>query len=171
VCGKIFKPSRHHGDARFCSQPCIWKAVKGPEFNARIARETAQARADKRRGTGTKWYIKINYRHEHRIVAEKMLGRPLRRGEIVHHIDENKHNNDPSNLMVITQRQHMLEHGLGVPGAVGELAPRSKLCNTDILSIRAMALAGKKYEFIAAAFDLNAKHVQAIVARRIWDHI
>lgn len=171
VCGTLFKPSRKMGHARFCSKSCIWRATKGPEFNARIARETVDARAAKQRGTGTKWYIKLYGRHEHRVVAEQMLGRPLRRGEVVHHIDENKHNNDPGNLMITTQRQHMLEHGLGIAGAVGEAAPRSKLCNADVFSIRAMWLAGKKYEFIANAFDLSAKHVAAIIARRVWAHI
>ena len=48
-------------------------------------------------------YLKYYGRHEHRVVAEKMLGRPLRKGEIVHHQDHNKHNNDPSNLEVMTQ--------------------------------------------------------------------
>ena len=37
---------------------------------------------------------------EHVIVAEKMLGRRLCNGEVVHHIDQNKSNNSPSNLMV-----------------------------------------------------------------------
>jgi hypothetical protein len=55
-------------------------------------------------------YRKRNGRHEHRVVAEQMLGRPLRRGEIVHHIDGNKHNNDPSNLQVMSQSDHIREH-------------------------------------------------------------
>ena len=42
-------------------------------------------------------------RREHIVVMEGVLGRPLRRGrrgqgEQVHHIDGDKHNNDPSNL-------------------------------------------------------------------------
>lgn len=56
-------------------------------------------------------YRKINGRHEHRAVAEKMLGRPLRKGEVVHHIDENKRNNKPENLMVFkNQAAHAAWH-------------------------------------------------------------
>ena len=36
----------------------------------------------------------------HRYVAQKKLGRWLRRGEVIHHIDGNKLNNAPSNLEV-----------------------------------------------------------------------
>lgn len=100
---------------RFCSKSCIWKATKGPEFNARISRATAEQRAARQRGTGSRGYIKQGGRHQHRVVAEQMLGRPLKRGEVVHHKDGNKHNNDPSNLEVMTQGEHMREHGIGIP--------------------------------------------------------
>jgi hypothetical protein len=46
------------------------------------------------------------YAYEHRVVAERILGRPLRDGEQVHHKDGRKTNNDPSNIEV----QHDIEH-------------------------------------------------------------
>jgi hypothetical protein len=55
-------------------------------------------------------------RHEHRVVAEQKLGRKLITGEIVHHIDGDKLNNDPSNLEVLTAAEHMRRHGIGIPG-------------------------------------------------------
>lgn len=38
--------------------------------------------------------------YEHIVVAEKKLGRSLYPEEVVHHIDHNRGNNDPDNLMV-----------------------------------------------------------------------
>lgn len=52
--------------------------------------------------------------HEHRVVAERVLGRPLQPGEVVHHEDENKRNNDPANLIVfVNQAEHARHHKLG----------------------------------------------------------
>ena len=47
---------------------------------------------------------------EHRYKAEKALGRQLKRKEHVHHVDYNKKNNDPSNLIVCDSSYHKLIH-------------------------------------------------------------
>lgn len=87
-------------------------ATKGPEFNARIARESASKRSETMRAKGLAvGYRKRMGRHEHRVVAEQILGRPLLPGEIVHHRDHDKTNNDPSNLEVMTQSDHIRLHG------------------------------------------------------------
>ncbi|WP_243259146.1 HNH endonuclease signature motif containing protein [Clostridium sp. 'deep sea'] len=58
-----------------------------------------------------KSYRKYYGRHEHRVVAEKKLGRKLRKGEVVHHIDGDKLNNSPDNLMVFSsQEEHAAWH-------------------------------------------------------------
>lgn len=43
---------------------------------------------------------KAGYVREHRLVAERVLGRYLTRTEVVHHADDDPSNNDPGNLVV-----------------------------------------------------------------------
>lgn len=47
---------------------------------------------------------------EHRRVMEEKLDRPLKSSEDVHHIDEDKSNNQPSNLEVVDHADHTREH-------------------------------------------------------------
>lgn len=55
-------------------------------------------------------YRKFFGRHEHRVIGEKIAGRHLRTDEHVHHIDGNKQNNDPSNLKIMTAKDHLKLH-------------------------------------------------------------
>jgi hypothetical protein len=50
------------------------------------------------------------YAYEHDIVMESKIGRRLLPNEEVHHDDENKQNNEPSNLIVKTKSAHMKHH-------------------------------------------------------------
>lgn len=47
----------------------------------------------------------------HRIIMENHLNRVLNDNEVVHHLDENKHNNDINNLKLLTKKEHNLLHG------------------------------------------------------------
>lgn len=49
-----------------------------------------------------------NYVREHRLIAERILGRFLSPKEVVHHKDDNGLNNDPGNLVVYQTNGHHL---------------------------------------------------------------
>ena len=52
----------------------------------------------------------IKYRRCHTVVAEKIIGRKLYYGEIVHHIDGDYINNDPNNLIILSRKSHIDAH-------------------------------------------------------------
>lgn len=99
----------------FCSSRCALAHVRTREHQINAAKKAALVNIAKYRGTG-KGYIKEITKHQHRVVMEKMLGRKLRKGEIVHHVDSDKQNNDPKNLQVMTQAEHAKLHHSVVNG-------------------------------------------------------
>lgn len=56
-------------------------------------------------------YIKIHHRWEHVVIAERILGRPLKGQECVHHVDLDKGNNIGLNLIICPNaKYHKLLH-------------------------------------------------------------
>lgn len=78
----------------------------------RMIPATREKLREARLGTGLGIsYAKTYGRHTHRIVAEQILGRPLRKGEVVHHVNNDKRDNRPENLMVFnSQKEHAKWH-------------------------------------------------------------
>lgn len=139
-CGKsVYRyPSQMAGKRHyFCSRPCMWdfsSKQKNPDGYSKLKDMTAvsehmtrlnrKMNADRmtldvrkklrkaRLGKGeNKTYEKTHGVHTHRVVAEKILGRKLRKGEVVHHVDGNYRNNHPDNLMVFkSQKEHAAWH-------------------------------------------------------------
>lgn len=50
------------------------------------------------------------WRERAKVVWERENGMPVPRGLVVHHKDRDSLNDDPSNLVALTRRQHALEH-------------------------------------------------------------
>lgn len=117
-CGEPFEiiPSKLKNQStgvtrRFCSRACWDKARK----NGKDAPKWRGGRYIDSQG-----YVSVfapdhpravnNRVHEHRLVMERQLGRPLQRDEHVHHIDGNRSNNDVSNLVVLSASEHMKLH-------------------------------------------------------------
>lgn len=51
-------------------------------------------------------YLKYGATHRHIVIAEKSLGRKLSADEIVHHIDEDRHNNSIENLAILPNQEY-----------------------------------------------------------------
>jgi|AGFS01.1.fsa_nt_gi HNH endonuclease. len=91
--------------------------------------DLSKARID----TGVGYYYVYDPTHEmanasgkvyvHRYVAQQHYGIKLTTNLHVHHIDENKLNNDPSNLQILTESEHTALHS---NGSVTEL--ECKIC-------------------------------------------
>ena len=62
---------------------------------------------------------------EHRLIMSKLMERPLRAGEVVHHKDGNKRNNSIDNLELMSDSEHKSLHTAGGPRANGKYAARS----------------------------------------------
>ncbi len=134
VCAKISKATKGKGNPFYGKKHTPENARKNrlARLGTKHTKETkAKMRASARRGERNhKWkggrcvdkYIHIlkpdhpfcnkrGYICEHRLVVEYFLRRYLKPTERIHHIDENRHNNNPTNLYLFkTNSEHMLYH-------------------------------------------------------------
>lgn len=103
----------------YCNMACakVGKSKRFTKMNIEMNpdRMTLEVRTKLRfhrlgKGEG-KSYEKTFGVHTHRIVAAEKIGRPLKKGEVVHHKDENRRNNNPDNLHVFSsQAEHARHH-------------------------------------------------------------
>ena len=100
-CGKDF--IAYHQSPKFCSASCYGDSRKKPFIIKNGYRKLLIPHHPRADGKG--------YVFEHIVVAEASAGRALRVGEVVHHIDHNKQNNDPNNLQICASHSdHMKLH-------------------------------------------------------------
>lgn len=114
-CGAPFTTTTSYKQQRYCSRGC-WLAKynsEDPDGHGRRGAERAgEHHRTVTRGSGSeKSYVKEDGAHQHRVLAERLLGRKLRPGEVVHHEDGNKKHNVSENLVVFpSQAEHARHH-------------------------------------------------------------
>jgi hypothetical protein len=59
---------------------------------------------------------------EHRLVVARMIGRPLRDDELVHHVNGDKTDNRPANLRLVSRQGHPAENKITVDTLKAEIA-------------------------------------------------
>lgn len=108
-CGCVIPETGWHHEAKYCSQACYrthqprpaWKGGRIIDTDGYVliwAPNSPMAR-------------EYGYVAEHRLVMAEVIGRPLTTTEVVHHVNGDRADNAPSNLMLFaSQIEHMRHH-------------------------------------------------------------
>jgi hypothetical protein len=107
-CGATFMefPSQRQTKRVYCSRDCFYKyrpSLKGANNPAYKGGTAVRDGYVVERGVA-------NPARQHKRVAEEMLGRKLESHEHVHHINGQKSDNRPENLMVLSPQHHLSLH-------------------------------------------------------------
>ncbi len=105
------------GEGRYCSYRCAGKRDRRGSKNSNW-KGGRTSRADGRSvvyAPGNPMSTCSGGSHvlEYRLIASRKIGRTLTSDDVVHHIDGDIHNNAPSNLKVMSRREHALVHFIG----------------------------------------------------------
>jgi hypothetical protein len=170
TCGKSFEVFPSQSKQKFCSIKCHdktgernpkWKGGRVIVGGYRYVYAPNHPNA-----------TKDGYVCEHRLVAEKTLGRYLTGKEVVHHIDENPLNNTPDNLAVCSgSGAHSVAFHLkrNATGKFGERSPTThpnqKLTTNQTTDAVARRAAGETYRSIAESYGVTISCINAIVRK------
>ncbi len=128
-------------------------------------------------GIGTNGYYFINFYNNgsrktvclHQLFCEIYHG-PRPPGMIVRHLDRNKLNNTPENIIWGTPKENENDKIIHGTFLRGEQKPSSKLNNNDIVNIRYLNQF-LSYPEIASIYKVNKQTICSICLKQTWKHI
>jgi len=100
-CDDLFVPKHNHAPGLYCSHKCRGLASR----KEKIAGKYIRVRVEGHPLANHQGYVA-----EHRLMVEQSIGRYLEPGEVVHHINGDKHDNRLENLQLMTAAQHSSHH-------------------------------------------------------------
>lgn len=109
----------------------------------------------------------------HRFIMECLLGREIKEGYVVNHIDGDKTNNLPSNLEEITYSEntkHAYANELA-KGKKGEENSQAKLSEEEAKRIPELRKEGMSVRHIAELYGVSVKTIYSILSGKRWYHL
>jgi len=150
-------PTKRRAKGRFGPENNFWKGGRSVASNGYVLVKANGHRLADVRG----------YAYEHRLVAEAKLGRELKPGEQVHHINGNRQDNRPENLEVVaSQAEHRLRHrgretGLHRPGEDNETISCRCGCGS---TLNKFDTSGRPRKFISGHNPHPATTINAVLS-------
>ena len=135
-------------------------------------------------------YIKVKHPKwglvdQHRAVMQDHLGRRLSRNQVVHHINDDKHDNRLENLEVMSLSSHSRMHMIAKPNIrvfsaedreflsklwSGENSTSSKITNSQALDIRKRSVL-QSARSLAREFNVHHSTIGRILSRKTFKKI
>ena len=182
-CGKAFKSRLAHGQERkYCSYTC---ASMGHRGWRKWDEKTFWDRVDKSGGADSCWpwtgqiEVKNGYgvvsfngktRKAHRVAYAIANGQGPGNRFVCHHCD-NPPCCNPKHLFAGTPLDNSRDRDMKGRGIIGERNHKSKVRESDVREIRALAAKGQTGVHLSGIYGITPAVVSKIVRRQLWKHV